>query len=65
MLFCQSYLGVEQRAPVRSQNRGADERGNQLYHEISRSKRAGEEKGHWKVTMAGGMVWDELQRARH
>lgn len=55
VLFCQSLLGREQRAPVQSQNGGEDERGNQLYHKISRSRRA--EEGKWMLE--GGHGWQD------
>lgn len=29
------------------------------------AREEGRRRGHWKVTMAGGMGWGELQRARH
>jgi len=57
VLFYQSLFGKEQRAPVQSQNRGEDEQENQLYHKISRSRRAEEEK--WMLEGGRG-GWDGL-----
>lgn len=52
VLFCQSLLGREQRAPVQSQNQGEDEQGNQLYHETPHSRRA--EEGKWMLEGSHG-----------
>lgn len=68
VLFCQSLLGREQRAPVQSQNRG---RMNEEIGFITRYPAAGEQRrgtGCWKAAKAGGMdrgICSELQRARH
>lgn len=68
VLFCQSLLGREQRAPVQSQTRG---RMNEEISFIMRYPAAGEQRRGsecWKAAKAGGTIrgtCDELERARH